>query len=51
MFGSTLQVLLSDIGKYLSSFLITVLVVVFISMLISIIENGIFYHCQFLCQK
>ena len=38
----------SDIGKYISSFLITAVVVVFISMLISIIQNCIFYHCEFL---
>ena len=35
--------------KYLQ--MITAVVVVFISMLISIIENCIFYHCEFLCQK
>ena len=50
-FGSAIQVLPSDIGKHLSSFLITAVVVVFVSMLISIIENCIFYHCEFLCQK
>ena len=41
-FGSAIQVLPSDIGKYLSSFLITAVVVVSISMLISFIENCIF---------
>ena len=50
-FGSDIQVLPSDIGKYFSLFLITVVVVVFISMFISIIENCNFYHCEFLCQK
>ena len=49
--GSAIQVLPSDIGKYLSSFLITAVVVVFISMLISIVQNYSFYHCEFLCQK
>ena len=43
-FGSAIQVLPSDIGKYLSSFLITAVVVVFISMFISIIKNCIFYR-------
>ena len=42
MFGSATQVLPSNIGKKLSSFLITAVVVVFISMLISFIENCIF---------
>ena len=51
MFGSATQVLPSDIGKYLSSFLIAAVVVVFIPMLISITENCISYHCEFLCQK
>ena len=50
-FGSDIQVLPSDIGKYFSSFLITAAVVVLISVFISIIENCIFYHCEFLCQK
>ena len=50
-FGSAIQVLPSDIGKYLSSFLITAVVVVFISMFISIIKNCIFYRYEFLCQK
>ena len=50
-FGSAIQVLPSDIGKYFSSFLITAVVFVFISMVISIIENCIFYYCEFLCQK
>ena len=39
MFDSAIQILPSDIGKYLSSFLITAVAVVFISMLNSIIEN------------
>ena len=52
-FGSAIQVLPSDIGKYFSSFLITAVVVVFISIFISIIENCIFYeffmyHYEFL---
>ena len=43
-FGSAIQVLPSDIGKYFSSFLITAVVVVFISMFFfSIIENCIFF--------
>ena len=50
-FGSAIQVLPSDIGKYFSSFLITAVVFVFISMVISIIENCIFYYFEFLCQK
>ena len=50
-FSSVIQVLTSDIGNtYFSSFLITVVLVVYISMFISIIENCIFYHCEFLCQ-
>ena len=48
-FGSAIQVLPSDIGKYFSSFLITAAVVVFISIFISIIKNCVFY--EFLCQK
>ena len=50
-FSSVIQVLTSDIGNtYFSSFLITVVLVVYISMFISIIKNCIFYHCKFLCQ-
>ena len=39
---SAIQVLPSDIRKYLSSFLITAVAVVFISVFISVIENCIF---------
>ena len=42
-FGSAIQVLPSDIRKYFSSFLITAVAVVFISMFISVIENCIFF--------
>ena len=42
-FGSAIQVLPSDIRKYFSSFLITAVAVVFIS----VIENCIFYGCKF----
>ena len=48
-FGFAIQVLPSDIGK--ADFWFTAVVVVFISMLISITESCIFYHCEFLCQK
>ena len=41
-FGSAIQALPSDIKKYFSSFLITAVAVVFISMFISVIENCIF---------
>ena len=50
-FGSAIQILPSDIGKYLSSYLITAVVVVFMSILHSITGNCIFYDCEFLCQK
>ena len=46
-----IQVLPSDIRKYFSSFLITAAAAVFISMIISVIENCIFYWCKFLCWK
>ena len=46
-----IQVLPSDIRKYFSSFLITAAAAVFISMIISVIENCIFYGCKFLCWK
>ena len=42
-FGSAIQVLPSDIRKYFSSFLITAVAVVFISVFISVIENCIFF--------
>ena len=42
-FGSAIQVSPSDIRKYLSSFLITLVAVVFISVFISVIENCIFF--------
>ena len=42
-FDSAKQVLPSDIRKYFSSFLITAVAVVFISMFISVIENFIFF--------
>ena len=42
-FGSAIQVSPSDISKYLSSFLITLVAVVFISVFISVIENCIFF--------
>ena len=51
MFGSATQVLPSNIGKKLSSFLITAVVVVFISMLISFIENCIFLTLLNLANK
>ena len=35
--------------KYLQ--MITAVAVAFISMLISIIENYVFCHCEFVCQK
>ena len=41
-FGSSIQVLPSDIRKYFSSFLTTAVAVVFISMFTSVIENCIF---------
>ena len=40
-FGFAIQVLPSDIGKYFSSFLITVVAVVSIFMIISVFENCI----------
>ena len=49
-FGSAIQALLSDTGKYFSSFFITA-VAVFISMSISVFENCVFYSYKFLCQK
>ena len=42
-FGSAIQVSPCDIRKYLSSFLITLVAVVFISVFISVIENCIFF--------
>ena len=52
MFGSATQVLpSSNIRKKLSSFLITAVVVVFISMLISFIENCIFLTLLNLANK
>ena len=42
-FDSAIQVLPSDIRKYFSSFLITAVAVVFISMFISVTENCIFF--------
>ena len=51
MFGSATQVLPSNIRKKLSSFLITAVAVVFISMLISFIENCIFLTLLNLANK
>ena len=42
-FGSAIQLFPSDIRKYFSSFLITAVAVVFISMFIFVIDNCIFF--------